>query len=173
MKCSTTHLIFTIPPSVLAWSALSWTKKVEGFQNPAEGTVTSSCGIRENPILHTIESHDGIDIALEEGTPVVAVKSGVVMNIRTSATYGLVLEYTTYDGYEVMYAHLSDVLVDVGDLVLQGDAVALSGNTGLSTGPHLHYGLWRNGILLDPLEYVTLPYTQEVVAEYTARGDMI
>lgn len=169
------RLILMLPPSVVvvAWSAISWEKKMEGWQNPADGIVTSSCGMRENPVLEVTELHNGIDIAMDVGTPVVAVKSGVVMNVRTSATYGKVLEYTTADGYQVMYAHLSDVLVEVGDIVEQGDVVAKSGNTGLTTGAHLHYSLWSGDVLLDPLEYVTLGYTADVLAEYTARGEMM
>lgn len=160
-------------PSALAWSEIFWEKKVQGWRNPAEGIVTSSCGMRENPVLHTMELHNGIDIALDTGTPVVAVKSGVVMAVYTSATYGKVLRYTTSDGYQVMYAHLSDVWVEVGEIVEQGDVVALSGNTGLTTGAHLHYSLWLGEELLDPLEYVTLGYTTGVLAEYQARGEML
>ncbi len=173
MKLCDIRQIFMNLPSVVAWSAISWEKKTEGWTNPAEGIVTSSCGLRENPVLQTMEMHNGIDIAVDTGTPVVAVKSGVVMAVRTSATYGKVLEYTTADGYKVMYAHLSKILVGVGDVLEQGEVVALSGNTGLTTGAHLHYSLWLGDILLDPLEYVDLGYTADVLAEYTARGEMI
>ena len=68
-------------------------------------------------------------------TDVVAVKSGTVTEVRTSATYGKVLKYETKDGYTVMYAHLSKVLVKQGEEIRQGQVVAKSGNTGLSTGP--------------------------------------
>lgn len=152
---------------------MRWEKKQEDWINPAEGTVTSSCGARENPVLNKMEFHNGIDIAVVTGTEVVAVRSGVVTVIRTSATFGKVLEYETADGYKVMYAHLSEVLVKKGEKIKQGDIVAKSGNTGLSTGPHLHYSLWKDGTLLDPMEYVDLKYTQEVAAEYAARGDII
>ena len=128
--------------------------KTEGFCNPAEGIVTSSCGERENPLLEKTEFHNG-----------------VVTKIRESDTYGLVLEYETNDGFRVQYAHLQKTLVKEGEKVRQGQAVAKSGNTGLSTGPHLHYSLWKDGILLDPMEYVDLPYTAEVTAEYAARGE--
>ncbi len=157
----------------MAWSFLNWEKKQEGWINPAEGMVTSSYGIRENPVLNTKEFHNGIDIGVVVGTEVAAVHSGVVTDIRTSPTFGEVLEYETADGYKVMYAHLSEVLVKKGDKIKQGDIVAKSGNTGLSTGPHLHYSLWKNGQLIDPMDYVNLKYTQEVAAEYAARGDSI
>lgn len=145
--------------------------KTEGFCNPAEGIITSSCGERENPLLEKTEFHNGLDIAMAEGTEVAAVKSGVVTKIRESDTYGLVLEYETNDGFRVQYAHLQKTLVKEGEKVRQGQAVAKSGNTGLSTGPHLHYSLWKDGVLLDPMEYVDLPYTAEVTAEYAARGE--
>lgn len=119
-----------------------------------EGVITSACGDRENPILHKQENHNGLDIAVAEGTDVVAVKSGTVTEVRTSATYGEVLQYETTDGYMVMYAHLSEVLVKEGDKIRQGEVVAKSGNTGLSTGPHLHYSLWKGETLLDPMEYL-------------------
>ena len=108
-----------------------------------------------NPVLHKQELHDGVDIAVAVGTDVVAVKSGTVTEVRTSATYGKLLKYETEDGYEVMYAHLSKVLVEKGEEIRQGQVVAKSGNTGLSTGPHLHYSLWRKGELLDPMEVLS------------------
>lgn len=85
-----------------------------------------------------------------------AVKSGRVTEVRTSKTYGRLLRYETTDGYEILYAHLSEVLVEEGEKIRQGQVIARSGNTGLSTGPHLHYGIRKDGVLLDPLETVTL-----------------
>lgn len=138
-----------------------------------QGVVTSSCGTRQNPILKREELHDGLDIAVAEGTEVAAVKSGVVTETRTSATLGRLLKFRTADGYEVMYAHLSETLVKKGEEIRQGQAVARSGNTGLSTGPHLHYSVWKEGVLLDPLPFVTLRYTEEVRKEYEARGEAL
>jgi len=140
---------------VLTWSGLQWEKKQEDWLSPVDGVITSYCGERENPILHKQENHNGLDIAVPEGTDVIAVKSGTVTEVRTSATYGKVLEYETKDGYTVMYAHLSKVLVKQGEEIKQGQVVAKSGNTGLSTGPHLHYSLWKGETLLDPMEYLS------------------
>ena len=120
-----------------------------------QGVITSACGTRENPILHKEELHDGLDIAVAEGTEVLAVKSGTVTELRTSATYGKLLKFETTDGYQVMYAHLSEVLVKKGEKVKQGQVVAKSGNTGLSTGPHLHYSLWKDGKLLNPMDVIS------------------
>ena len=84
----------------------------------------------------------------------VAVKSGRVTEVRTSATYGKLLRFETTDGYTILYAHLSEILVGQGEKIKQGQVVAKSGNTGLSTGPHLHYGIYREGKLLNPMEYL-------------------
>lgn len=158
---------------MVAWNLLDWEKKQEAWMNPAVGLVTSSCGFRENPILRRAELHNGIDIAVPKGTPAAAVKSGVVIEVRTSATFGKLVKFETADGYVVMYAHLSEILVKVGDKIKQGQVIAKSGNTGLSTGPHLHYSVWKDGVLLDPLEFVELDYTEEVAQEYAARGEVI
>ncbi len=142
-----------IPPSLL--TGVLWEKKREEWLSPVEGVITSACGERVNPILGKRENHNGLDIAVAEGTTVIAVKSGKVTEVRTSATYGKLLEYETTDGYTVMYAHLSKVLVREGEQVKQGQKVAESGNTGLSTGPHLHYSLWKGEKLLNPMEYLS------------------
>lgn len=142
-----------ILPSLL--TGVLWEKKREEWIPPVNGVITSACGERVNPILGKRENHNGLDIAVAEGTAVIAVKSGKVTEVRTSATYGKLLEYETTDGYTVMYAHLSKVLVREGEQVKQGQKVAESGNTGLSTGPHLHYSLWKGEKLLDPMEYLS------------------
>jgi murein DD-endopeptidase MepM/ murein hydrolase activator NlpD len=142
-----------IRPSLL--TGVLWEKKREEWISPVNGVITSACGERVNPILGKRENHNGLDIAVAEGTAVIAVKSGKVTEVRTSATYGKLLEYETTDGYTVMYAHLSKVLVQEGEMVKQGQKVAESGNTGLSTGPHLHYSLWKGEKLLDPMDYLS------------------
>lgn len=152
---------------------VGWVAKTEEFCNPAEGMITSSCGERENPILKKQEFHDGLDIAMPEGTPVAAVKSGIVTSIRHSKSFGLVLEYQTKDGFLVKYAHLQEVLVAEGEHIIQGQNVAKSGNSGWSTGPHLHYGLKKDGVIIDPMDMVSLPYSKEVEAEYAFRGEKI
>ncbi len=152
---------------------MEWVEKTKPFCNPLQGIVTSSCGTRQNPVLEKQEFHDGIDIAAVLGTDVLAVKDGVVTNVRKSQTFGLVLEYETTDDFFIKYAHLDDVLVKKGEKIKQGQAVAKSGNSGLSTGPHLHYTIKKDGTILDPLVFVDLPYTKETEAEYQARGQNI
>ena len=67
-------------------------------------------------------------------------------------------------------AHLNSVLVKVGEKIKQGQAVAMTGNTGLSTGPHIHYSIWRENMLINPMQFVNLKYTEDVRAEYLSRG---
>ena len=81
-KCSC--LIQGNPPSIATWAGLDWEKKTENWIDPLQGIITSSCGTRQNPVLEREELHDGIDIAVAEGTEVAAVKSGVVTETRTS-----------------------------------------------------------------------------------------
>jgi len=125
--------------------------------NPIEGevVVTSPFGPRLNPVLAVEEFHNGIDIAANIGTNVLAVKSGTIIEIRESETFGKMLTFVTESGFRVMYAHLSEVKAEVGDNVLQGQIIARSGNTGLSTGPHLHYSVWAGDELANPIKFIT------------------
>ena len=158
------------PRELITKSDIVKKNEIEQWIEPVNGIITSSCGERENPILQKMEYHNGLDIAVAENTQAVAVKSGIVTEVRKSETLGKVLKYETEDGYTVMYAHLNDVLVKKGENVKQGQIVAMTGNTGLSTGPHIHYSIWRGDMLINPMQFVDLNYTEEVKAEYLARG---
>lgn len=138
-----------------------------------EGVITSSFGERINPILKVKEFHNGIDISAEEGTGAKAVADGRITELRYSDTLGNVLIYETVNGYEITYAHLKGYNAETGDLVKQGEVIAYTGNTGLSTGPHLHYGIKIRDEYIDPYKLVDLPYTDEVIDEYEARGEVI
>ena len=155
MKGRKKYITLIQNPRLLTWFGIEWEKKEEDWISPVDGVITSYSGERENPILHKQEVHDGVDIAVAEGTEVRAVKSGMVTEVRTSDTYGKLMKYETEDGYEVMYAHLSKVMVKEGEKIKQGQIVAKSGNTGLSTGPHLHYGIYQKGELVDPLPFLS------------------
>ena len=158
------------PREILAKEDIVIEKKQEQWIEPVQGIITSSCGTRENPILNKTEYHNGLDIAVAENTDALAVKSGVVTDVRTSQTLGNVVEYQTKDGYTILYAHLNDILVKKGDTVKQGQVIAKTGNTGLSTGPHIHYSIWRGDMLFNPMQFVDLEYTDDVKTEYLARG---
>lgn len=127
---------------------------IEKWINPVDGVITSEFGERVNPILNKDESHDGVDIAVAEGTNVLSVRDGRVTEVGISPTYGNFIKYKTADNYEIMYAHLSEVLRNTDDEIKQGEVIAKSGNTGLSTGPHLHYSVYKDGELSNPIQFM-------------------
>ncbi|MHB8077404.1 M23 family metallopeptidase [Desulfosporosinus fructosivorans] len=97
------------------------------------------------------DQNHGIDIAAPSGTPVTASKKGVVESVTNHSIYGLTVIIKHNGGYQTLYAHLSQVLVKDGYAVLEGDKIALSGNTGEGTGPHLHFEIRKNGTTMDPI----------------------
>ena len=135
--------------------------------NPIQGIITSPGGLRYNPITGRREFHDGIDIAAPIGTPIVAPRDGTVLAVGNSPTFGRFLRMSHPDGYVSFMAHLYSATVAVGDTVRQGERVAYSGNTGRSTGPHLHFGLFRYGQFVDPIHYVDLPKSANLIASLT------
>jgi len=98
------------------------------------------------------EFHNGIDVGVPVGTPIIAPASGLVERVYVSGAGGNQLIIKHDNGYTTGYAHLSDTLVWPGSRIRQGQTVALSGNTGRSTGPHLHFTLRYQGELIDPLK---------------------
>ncbi len=109
-----------------------------------------------NPVTKKEELHNGLDIAVEENTNVLAVYDAVVEDASYDSFNGNYVRLETTNGYTVTYCHLNKALVEPGDIVRQGQSVALSGNTGRSSGPHLHYTLKKDDELLDPLNFVVL-----------------
>lgn len=109
---------------------------------------------RFHPILHISRPHEGIDVSAPMGAPVVAPASAIVMRVARENGYGLVLELNHGNGIVTKFAHLSRVSVKEGQRVTRGQLVANVGNSGLSTGPHLHYEIHVNGKVVDPLTYV-------------------
>ena len=125
---------------------------------PGSARISSAFGNRTNPITRQAEFHNGVDIALAHGTPVVAIQDAVITAVGYNTFSGHYIRYKTLDGLLVGYAHLYQAQVQVGDIVGQGDVVALSGNTGFSTGPHLHVSIWRDGEVIDPLTVFAVQY---------------
>ena len=103
---------------------------------------------------HGEEPHHGIDLAVPEGSDVRASGGGVVERTGTDSSYGLYVLLQHPDGYETMYGHLSRVLVSTGQAVSAGQVIALTGNTGRSTAPHLHFEILHDGRSVDPLSLV-------------------
>ena len=134
-----------------------------------EGTVTSLFGTRTNPITQAPEFHNGLDIAVPVGTPVLAVRYATVYHVGYTPINGMYMRLRCDYGYHIVYAHLSQFLADVDERVSQWQKVALSGNTGRSTGPHLHYGISRNGQRLDPLYRVDLRLSASAAVAYADR----
>ena len=122
-------------------------KPMEGFYD------ANSFGMRLHPVLKIYKSHDGLDIVNDVGTPVYASGDGVVRHARTIGGYGTVIVIDHGYGYTTLYGHLSKVFVRAGQKVQRGDKIALSGRTGLVSGPNLHYEVRYQGVKTNPVDY--------------------
>jgi len=121
---------------------------------PVRGWVTSPFGNRISPLTGMIQFHEGIDIAAQIGTPVVAPADGVVVKADFEAGYGNVVELSHGYGLKTIFGHNSRLNVKPGQHVKRGDIIAYTGNTGSSTGPHLHYEVRVNGLPVNPVRYL-------------------
>lgn len=110
-------------------------------------------GMRRHPILGVRRFHDGIDINCDIGTPVRSPGNGKVAVVERRSGFGLVIEIDHGFGYRTIYAHLSKAMVKEGENIKRGQTIAKSGNSGLSSGPHLHYEVHHDGISLDPTDF--------------------
>ncbi|MCI7140597.1 M23 family metallopeptidase [Alistipes sp.] len=116
--------------------------------------LTASYGMRIHPFYKTLQSHQGVDYTIPEGSRVFATADGVVRDVATrNSTHGLTVVIDHGNGYETSYSHLSKTNVRRGQSVRRGDIIALSGDTGLSLAPHLHYEVRYNGMRVDPIHY--------------------
>lgn len=118
---------------------------LKAFIHPVEGRITSGFGVRRDPFTEKHKFHRGIDIACGIGTKVVASAEGTVIFSGTKKGYGKTVIIEHRNGYRTLYGHLSKLLVRNGDKVKQAQKIALSGMTGRSTGPHLHFEVRRLG----------------------------
>jgi len=121
---------------------------------PLEGEVVSEYGWRVHPVLGNRHHHDGIDLDVPEGTTVRAAAGGEVFFYGDQPGYGNVLIIEHANGFYSLYGHLADSFVFVGQYVEMGQAVAQSGNTGISSGPHLHFELRNREYPIDPERYL-------------------
>lgn len=124
---------------------------------PVMGKVTSTFGYRDHPISGKDEFHLALDIGASEGTEIGAFADGTVEYIGESDIFGQYLKIRHDNGVSSFYAHCSKLLVRKGEAVACGQTVALVGQTGDATGPHLHLTIEKDGIRLDPAHYVDLP----------------
>lgn len=128
---------------------------LEETVSPVMGVLTSPFGWREHPVDGEEKFHNGVDLAVNMGTQVKAFADGVVDYIGDDPDqYGLYLQISHANGVKSFYAHCSQLLVSQGQTVKAGDTVALSGDTGNTTGPHLHLELRFNGVRINPIYYI-------------------
>lgn len=127
------------------------------FAWPAPGyyTITSPYGMRVHPIIKTFSNHSGMDIGAPMGSYAIAANDGIVTKATYSYSYGNMVIIDHGGGVTTLYAHGSEILAQVGDVVKRGDAIMKVGSTGWSTGPHLHFEIRINGTTIDPYPYVT------------------
>lgn len=126
------------------------------FNNPSPASdITSSFGNRLDPFLGRLALHAGIDFRAPTGTRILATAPGTVITASRTGGYGNMVEIDHGNGITTRYAHLSAILVNVGDKIVTGEAIARSGSTGRSTGPHLHYEVRLNGEAVDPMRFLT------------------
>ncbi|TIL62258.1 MAG: M23 family metallopeptidase [Mesorhizobium sp.] len=138
-----------------------------GMVTPVNGVMTSTFGPRKHPILGTVRIHKGVDWAAPLGTPIAAAFDGEIVFQGDGSGYGNLVKISHGDGSETRYAHMQKFAdkAGVGAKVKAGDIIGYIGTTGLSTGPHLHFELYRNGQAIDPLGTVTAVATDASAVE--------
>lgn len=140
---------------------------------PVRGVITSTVGLRHDPIDGQLRHHNGVDIAIPEGTPIKPVASGIVTFSGSRAGYGNMVVISHADGMITVYAHNSVNLAREGERVAAATTIALSGSTGRSTGPHLHFEAWKDGRNLTPSFVGGTPGSEIASAGLHRRGDGI
>ncbi len=157
--------VSNLPQGIQNFSNLNlkdfWAKAVSGkAQEPAwpvMGKITSYYGWRPNPDSEGMSLHQGIDIAAEVGTDVKAALDGMVISVRQSADFGLVVEVEHGGGLSTVYAHLDSASVKENQKVKKGNTLGTVGEGGNATGPHLHFELRKDGLEIDPLTIMPVP----------------
>lgn len=124
-------------------------KYSDSLSSPLEGEVTSKFGMRKHPIFGDLRMHKGVDIKAEEGTKILSAQDGEVTFSGESGSYGNLVIVKNGD-LETRYAHCSDISVKKGDIVKRGDEIAKVGNSGVSTGAHLHFEVRIKDTPIDP-----------------------
>ncbi len=124
----------------------------------SRGRVTSGFGMRYHPIYKDYRRHTGIDVGMSSGSPIYASDGGKVVYVGYNGGYGMMIKIDHGENIETIYAHLSKYYVKVGDKVFKGEKIGLSGNTGTSTGPHLHFEVRKLGTPIDPKKYLSFVF---------------
>ncbi len=123
------------------------------YVTPVNGVITSPFGYRDHPIDGEVKFHYGVDVRAAEGTKILAFADGVVNTVLQGEINGNYLKIGHDDGIVSMYAHCKKILVKAGDVVKKGDVIAYVGETGKTSGPHLHFQLYKDGKIIDPTTY--------------------
>ena len=137
---------------------VSMAQEVLGFdyQTPVVGTLSSCFGYRDHPVEGEERFHYGLDIAADSGTAIRCFANGTVTAVGESSSYGRYCIVSHDSGYRTLYAHCSRITVTSGAQVAAGEKIAEVGETGMATGPHLHFELQHSGVYLNPVYYVSL-----------------
>lgn len=124
--------------------------------------LTAAYGLLMHPFYRTLQSHQGVDYTIPEGERIFATADGIVKEISgKNSTSGLTVVIDHYNGYTTSYSHLQSAKVKRGQRVRRGDIIALSGNSGLSLAPHLHYEVRYEGMRVDPIHYFFMELTPD------------
>lgn len=121
---------------------------------PVAGTVSSPYGYRNHPVHEEKKFHTGVDISVPSGSRVKATANGIVSFAGWTENSGIVVVVEHGHGFSTAYAHNRKTTVRIGQRVARGETIAMSGSTGVSTGPHVHYEIWRNGRHTDPIGFL-------------------
>lgn len=132
-----------------------YTGGVMTWPSPGVTRITSNFGYRIHPILKVNKLHTGVDIACPSNTSIVAAGDGKVIKCGWNSGYGNMIMIDHGGGIVTLYAHLNTILVSTGSTVTKGAKIGLSGSTGMSTGPHLHFEVRENGQYVNPLKWVS------------------
>jgi murein DD-endopeptidase MepM/ murein hydrolase activator NlpD len=124
------------------------------FGSPLPGRITSGMGMRKHPVGGFRGKHTGIDLAASEGTRIAAAAGGVVTDVGEGEYIGKFIILSHKDSFTTVYGHCSQTLVKKGQQIKKGQIIAMVGNTGRTTGPHLHFEIRKNGIPQNPLKYL-------------------
>ena len=121
---------------------------------PVAGTISSPYGYRNHPVHEERKFHTGVDLSVPSGSAVKATANGIVSFAGWTENSGIVVVAEHGHGFSTAYAHNRKALARIGQRIARGDVIAMSGSTGLSTGPHVHYEIWRNGRPADPAGFL-------------------
>ena len=143
-------------------SSLNNIPSIQPVTNHELTLLTAAYGTLMHPFYRTLQSHQGVDYTIPEGSRIFATADGIVKEVKgKNSTSGVTVVIDHRNGYTTSYSHLQSVKVKRGRRVQRGDIIALSGNSGLSLAPHLHYEVRYNGMRVDPIHYFFMELTPD------------